>query len=66
MMCLVSQSFAATSEQRLDHHKFVCQWLVGHKVQVAVQVCSFSVHSCRDGAIRIPLEKNIQDWELAY
>ena len=51
--------------QCLDHRKFVAQWVVGHKVEVAVCVGGFSVYSCRDGAIWVPLEEDIQKWELA-
>ena len=43
--------------QCLDPRKFVAQWVVGHEVKVAVCVGGFSVYSCRNGAIWVPLDQ---------
>ena len=39
--------------------------MVGHNVEVVVRVGGFPVYSRRDGAICVPLEEDIQKWELA-
>ena len=52
--------------QCLDHCKIVGQWVVGHKVEVAVHVGGFPVYSHRDGAIWVSLEQDIQKWELRF
>ena len=50
--------------QCLDHRRFVAQWVVGHKVEVAVCVGGFSVYSCRDGAIWVRWRRTSRNGSL--